>query len=118
MKTSDLIFVGIKGSVVALHRSTGAQVWATHLKGFGFVNVLWQNESLLVACAGEIFCLDPLTGNGRWHNPLKGFGTGLATMATTDNPGSGAPSVLAEQRRCDEEAGASAAAVSGVAASS
>ena len=32
MKTSDLVFIGIKGSVIALDRATGQQVWATHLK--------------------------------------------------------------------------------------
>jgi outer membrane protein assembly factor BamB len=32
MKTSDLVFIGIKGSVVALNRATGGQVWATNLK--------------------------------------------------------------------------------------
>jgi hypothetical protein len=32
MKTSELIFIGIKGSVVALNRATGGQVWATHLR--------------------------------------------------------------------------------------
>jgi hypothetical protein len=37
MKTSDLIFVGIKGSVVALNRATGQQVWVARLKGGDFV---------------------------------------------------------------------------------
>jgi hypothetical protein len=31
MKTEQLVFIGIKGSVVALNRATGQQVWATHL---------------------------------------------------------------------------------------
>ena len=35
MKTSDLVFIGIKGSVIALNRGTGEQVWVTHLKGCG-----------------------------------------------------------------------------------
>jgi outer membrane protein assembly factor BamB len=111
MKTSDLVFIGIKGSVVALNRATGGQVWATHLRGSGFVNVVLQNEAVLASCDGEMFCLDPLTGNARWHNPLTGFGMGLATIATELNPGSGNAPVLAEKRRRDEEAD-SAAAVS------
>jgi len=45
MKTSDLVFIGIKASVVALDRATGQQVWATHLKGSDFVNVVVQNGS-------------------------------------------------------------------------
>jgi outer membrane protein assembly factor BamB len=109
MRTSDLAFIGIKGSVVALNRATGGQVWATHLKGSGFVNVVLQSEAVLASCDGEIFCLDPLTGNARWHNPLKGYGIGLATIATDTNPGSGNTPVMAEKRRRDDEASAAAA---------
>ncbi len=112
MKSSELVFIGIKGSVIALNRAKGQQVWATHLKGSDFVNVVLQDGAVLASCHGEIFCLDPLTGNGLWHNPLKGFGTGLATIATEQNMGSGNAPVLAEKRRRDEEAAASSAAAS------
>ena len=115
MKTSDLVFIGIKGSVLALNRATGQQVWATHLKGSDFVNVAVQNGAVLASCYGEIFCLDPLTGNALWHNRLKGFGTGLATIATERNPGDGNAPVLAEKRRRDEAAAASGAAVAATA---
>jgi outer membrane protein assembly factor BamB len=115
MKTSDLVFIGIKGSVVALDRATGQQVWATHLKGSNFVNVAVQNGAVLASCYGEIFCLDPLTGDALWHNPLKGFGLGLATIATEHNPGGGNAPVLAERRRRDEAAAASGAAVAATA---
>ena len=109
MNISDLVFVGIKGSVLALHRVTGENVWAVSLKGLGFVNVVLEHDFVLASCCGEMFCLDPLTGNPRWHNPLKGFGRGLATIATQDNPGARNPPVLAEKLRCDEEAAAAAA---------
>ena len=111
MKTTDLVFIGIKGSVVALDRATGQQVWATHLKGADFVNVLQEGGVVLASCCGEVFCLDPFTGNALWHNPLKGFGRGLATIAAEHNPGIGNASALAEKRRRDEESAASAAAV-------
>ncbi len=104
MKTSDVIFIGIKGSVIALDRRTGERVWATHLKGCDFVNVLVQDGTVLASCYGEIFCLDPLTGDVRWHNPLKGFGIGLATIAAGDGLGTGNASVLAAKRQRDEEA--------------
>ena len=107
MKTLGLVFVGIKGSVVALNRATGQQVWATQLKGADFVNVVLQDGAVLASCRGEIFCLDPRTGIRMWHNPLKGFGTGLATIAADFNPGEGNTPVLAEKRRRDEEAAAS-----------
>jgi outer membrane protein assembly factor BamB len=115
MKTEHLIFIGIKGSVVALNRATGQQVWATHLKGSDFVNVTVQNGAVLASCYGEIFCLDPLTGDALWHNPLKGFGTGLATIATEPNPGDGNAPVLAEKRRRDEAAAASGAVIAATA---
>jgi outer membrane protein assembly factor BamB len=110
MKTAQLVFVGIKGSVVALNRATGQQVWATHLKGSDFVNVVLHNGAVLASCRGEVFCLDPSTGSGMWHNPLKGFGTGLATIATEHNLEHGNATVLAEKRRQDEAAAAAAAA--------
>ncbi|MHC1767028.1 MAG: PQQ-binding-like beta-propeller repeat protein [Verrucomicrobiia bacterium] len=72
MKTSDLVFVGIKGSVIALKRASGEQVWATHLKGSDFVNVVVDGGQVLATCRGEICCLDPLSGAGLWHNRLKG----------------------------------------------
>ena len=102
------MFIGIRGSVVALNRATGEQVWATHLKGWSFVNVVVEDQRVYASCYGEIFCLDPLTGNALWHNSLKGFGTGLVTIATEDNPGGGNAPVIAERRRRDEQAAASA----------
>ena len=111
MKTSELVFIGIKGSVVALNRATGQQVWATHLKGSDFVNVVLQDEAVLATCCGELFCLDPLKGDTVWHNPLKGFGTGLATIAAEENIERGVPPVMAEQRRREEGAAAGSAAV-------
>ena len=110
MKMSDLVFIGIKGSVVALNRVTGEQAWVVNLKGLGFVNVVLQNDGVLASCCGEIFCLDPLTGNPRWHNPLKGFGRGLATIATEESPGGSNMLVLAEKLRRDEESSAAATA--------
>jgi outer membrane protein assembly factor BamB len=108
MKISELVFIGIKGSVLALNRSTGEKVWATHLKGSDFVNVVMESDRVLATAQGEVFCLEPLTGAGLWHNPLKGFGMGLATMATEGMSPSGLPPVLAEHRRREQAAQAAA----------
>jgi outer membrane protein assembly factor BamB len=110
MTATDLIFVGIKGSVVALNRATGEQVWSTHLKGSSFVNVVVADGRLLATCSGEIFCLDPLTGDGLWHNRLKGFGIGLATIAAEGIAQDAQIAVLAEKRKRDDDAAAAAAA--------
>ena len=105
MKPEDLLFVGIKGSVVALDRSSGRQVWSTRLGGT-FVNVIVDSEKVVAASRGEIFCLDPLTGRQLWHNPLRGYGIGLVTMATTGTPASSA-AVLAEKKRQEQQAASS-----------
>lgn len=113
MKTTDLVFIGIKGSVIALNRATGEQVWATRLKGANFVNIVLDGKTILASCYGEIFCLDALNGDALWHNPLKGFGLGLATIATALNPVSGNPAAVVAKRYLDqqsEDSSASAAA--------
>ncbi len=110
MKTSDLIFVGIKGSVVAISRTTGQQAWATRLKGGDFVNVSLEETRIYATNQGEIFCLDPQSGELLWHNPLKGYGLGLATIAI---PGTSSPqaAVLAEQQRREQQSNAAATVV-------
>jgi outer membrane protein assembly factor BamB len=110
MKTTDLIFIGIRGSVVALNRNTGVQEWATHLKGYSFVNVVVEDDRVIATCYGEAFCLEPLNGGKLWHNPLKGFGMGLATIATEHNPGGGFAPLLEEKRRRDQQTASSSTA--------
>ena len=108
MKISDLVFVGIKGSVVALNRATGQQVWVSRLKGCGFVNVVLDAGTILAITSGELFCLDPNTGQVMWHNTLKGFGLGVATIATENTPQGNMTVAMAEKQRQDEEAAAAA----------
>ena len=107
MKSSELVYIGIRGSVVALNRSNGGQVWVTRLKGYDFANVVLDGDKLFVTAHGEIFCLDPLSGGILWHNKLTGFGIGLATIATGNT---NQASVFAERTR-QEQSQASAAAV-------
>ncbi|SPE62849.1 Pyrrolo-quinoline quinone [Verrucomicrobia bacterium] len=110
MKSSEIIYVGIRGSVLALKRATGEQVWSTRLKGFGFVHVIVEEGRVFAAAHGEVFCLDLLTGKLVWHNGLKGFGTGLASLATAGTSRTSPAPFLAEQLRRDEEAAAAGAA--------
>ncbi len=110
MKTSDLVFIGIKGSVVALYRDTGQPAWAARLKGMDFVNLVLERDKVLATACGEVFCLDALAGKVLWNNPLKGYGRGLATIATEDNPAASNAAVLSEKHRADQAAGAAAAA--------
>ena len=80
-KLNDLVIIGIKGTVLALSASNGAEVWRTHCKGSTFINVCEQDGRIFATTYGEIFCLDGLTGRLLWHNPLRGMGFGLITVS-------------------------------------
>jgi outer membrane protein assembly factor BamB len=77
---AGLVYIGIKGRVLALDRRTGDLMWGTHLKGSGFVCVQRDGDLILAATAGEIFAISPKTGDLQWHNPLKGYGVGFASV--------------------------------------
>ena len=100
MAQTGLIYIGIAGTVVALDRGTGVEVWRSELKG-DFVNVAVQDGDLYATAKGELFCLDPATGKIRWQNPLKGLGRGLITIAT---PGSQQAVIMREKKQRDEAA--------------
>jgi len=104
MTGSNLIYIGIKGAVVAVDRATGAEVWVCELKGADFVNVAVVDGGLYAATKGELFCLDAATGATRWHNPMRGYGWGLMSIAAAG----GQTVVLREKQRRDEDAAAAA----------
>lgn len=74
MPIDQLIFIGLNGYVIALHRDTGEIIWSNDEMKSGFVTLLLDGDRLIVSTSGYIYCLDPGTGKIRWHNPLKGFG--------------------------------------------
>jgi len=78
---SSLMYIGIKGTVIALDRFSGNEYWRTSLKGCEFVNVVMADYLVYATVRGEIYCLDPLTGRILWNNPLKGMGWGMITIA-------------------------------------
>jgi outer membrane protein assembly factor BamB len=112
MPQPKLIYVGVKGSVVALDSSTGVQVWTRKLKGSQFVNVAFRAGEIFAATSGEVFCLDAQTGDVRWRNPLKGFGYGLVSMAG-HNLNASQFQVLAEKQQQDEAAASANASTTG-----
>ena len=79
MNISDLIFVGLNGYALALHRDTGEIVWYNSNMKSGYVTLLLDGDRLIVSTNGYIYCLDPLTGEIIWDNPLKGYGMGTPT---------------------------------------
>jgi outer membrane protein assembly factor BamB len=101
----SLLFIGIKGAVLALDRNSGEEVWQTSVKGTDFVNLVIDEDNLYATARGEIFCLNPANGDIRWHNKLSGLGFGLITIATSP---AGQLVPLAEKRRRDQAAAAAA----------
>lgn len=75
----QLIFVGLNGYAVALHRDTGQLVWSNNQMKRGYVTFLLDGDRLVVSTNGYIYCLDPLTGAILWHNPMSGYGMGAPT---------------------------------------
>ncbi len=81
----SLVYVGIKGHVVALNRITGDIIWKTELKGGSFVQVARDQEFLYATARGELWCINPGDGQVLWQNNLKGMGMDLASI-TSDAP--------------------------------
>ncbi len=102
----NVIYLGIKGAVIALNRANGQEIWRTTLKGGDFVNVVLDGNQLYATTRGEIFCLDTKTGEPRWHNELKGLGLGLGLISIATPSGS---QVLTAQEKMMRDAAAAAA---------
>lgn len=111
MAESKLIYLGVKGSVIAVSSATGQPVWETALKGAEFVNVVLDGDNLFATTRGEIFCLEPQAGGIRWHNPLRGYGWGLITIAG-EGIAQNAAAVGSEKRRRDQQQAAASASAS------
>ncbi len=110
MSEQSNVFIGIKGTVVALDASTGQEIWRTDLPGAYFVNVASVGAGLYASTKGEMFSLDPATGSVLWHNKLKGLGVGFVTIAGGRQVPTAA--ALLKQRQSDAGAAAAAAASS------
>lgn len=104
--TDDLIYIGIKGTVIALDRGTGETRWTAPLAGSGFVNLQRDENLLLAATRGKVFCLDAATGKILWSNGLPGFGYGIATIIASGADQNTA--AIAEQLQREEQQAAAA----------
>ncbi len=114
MTINDLIFVGLNGYAVALHRDSGELVWKNSDMHSGYVTLLLDGDRLIVSTNGYIYCLDPLTGDILWHNPMKGFGSGTPT-ALLSQRGYGSQPIM---QQVVQMSGAAATAAAAAAASS
>jgi len=101
------LFIGIKGTVLALDRATGETVWESPLKAGDFVNVVLDGAELYASTRGEVYRLDPVTGRILWKNELVGKGWGMVTIAQAPD---GNRSAMEEKRQQDAAAAASTTA--------
>src|SRR5262245_17618227 len=102
----DLLFVGIKGSVVALRRASGEIAWSIKLrKGASYVPILAEGGFVFALSGGEVTCLSAADGTPVWHNALAGFGRGHSLLAGAPNAGAvAAAAAIEEQQRASSAA--------------
>ncbi len=94
----EYLFVGIKGSVVALRKDDGGIAWEVRLsRGMTFVPLVQEGDRLFAASGGEVTCLDCATGKVLWRNQLKGYGIGYVALAGAGFPTSAVASIEAAQ---------------------
>lgn len=106
---SELLFVGIKGHVVALEAYDGTERWRTKLVGNDFVSVASDGDRLYAAARGEVFCLDRTTGTVLWRNGMKGLGWGLASLLPPGALTTGGETLARAQQRAEAQRRAAAA---------
>jgi outer membrane protein assembly factor BamB len=102
MDPKNILVLGVKGSVVAVNKTTGVQLWTTHLKSSQFVSVAADHSHVYAHTHGELFCLQLQTGAHVWQNNLPGLGYGAASLVLPGLPASADP--LFEKRRQDDDA--------------
>ena len=95
----DLVFVGLRGYVLAVHRETGEIVWSNNQLKSGYTSILLDGDRLIVSTNGYLFCLHPLTGQVLWQQPLKGYGVGVTSLASVR--GTSGPIELAAESDAD-----------------
>ena len=109
--SENMVFLGVHGTVFALDRGTGQELWQVHLKGGDYVNLALDRDRVLASTKGEVFCLDATTGQLLWANKLPGMGLGLVTMVTAASPGSPIAPEYSYRKRDQETSAATTAAI-------
>jgi outer membrane protein assembly factor BamB len=83
--STEIIYLGVKTSVVAIDSSNGRALWQTQLAGTftasHFVTLLVREGRVYAHTAGKAFCLDAQSGRVLWTNELPGLGYGIASLA-------------------------------------
>src|SRR5262245_43995 len=112
MNSSDALFVGLNGHVVAFSKREGTQLWKTELKrgfsaaGQSFVTVLSDGERVYAHTYGHLFCLDAATGQQLWSNELAGLGYNVSMLAVVGMSSSSQAAPLEQERQTGAASGA------------
>jgi outer membrane protein assembly factor BamB len=107
MAEKGAIYIGIRGTVLTLDAALGTEIWRTLVRGADFVNVALVDGRLYASSRGELYAIDPATGQILWNNKLKGLGTGLVTIAGSNQV---PPAAVDRQRKQAATAAAGATA--------
>jgi outer membrane protein assembly factor BamB len=96
MNSNDVILLGLKGTVVAISKETGQEIWSTKLPGGGshFVTLLGDSFKVFAYSNGHLYCLDLVRGTVLWSNDLPGMGYGLASLCFADGRSVPDPSIV------------------------
>ncbi len=94
-----VLFVGGHGFITAIDKVTGDEIWRTSLKGsgYGFVNILIEDNRIIAASGGKLYCLAPEQGELLWTNSMSGLGYGIYSLATVENPSPPSTAAIASQ---------------------
>jgi len=103
---SEPLYIGIKGHVVAVDRTTGSELWRTHLAGSSYATVYSDAGGLYAGAQGKLYSLDRTTGRVLWKNDLSGLGYNL--IAFSCNSGVAAAAEETARRRAAAAAAAGA----------
>jgi outer membrane protein assembly factor BamB len=107
--SEKVLFVGTKGTVTAIDKTNGKEIWRTHLKSSSFVIIALDDDQIYAHTNGELFCLNKKTGKQLWKNGLSGLGYGLATVVINDVQSN--MSTIAQQVQAQQAAAANASMV-------
>ena len=111
MSTSDTLFIGVKGHVVAFSKRDGTELWKTKLagglrvSGERFVTVLVEGERVYAHTYGRLFCLDARTGQQLWTNELAGLSYDVAMLALVGASSPSLPALIQHRRTSASDGG-------------
>ena len=102
MNNQNVIFVGVKRTVIALTKGEGRILWSTKLPGglgSGFVTVACDERYVFAHSDGKLHALDLDSGRLLWSNALTGLGYGLASICVPGEMSAPSSTLVEEQVR-------------------